>query len=154
MITIISNISDQINQAIKNTAVKINPENLAREVALDVVAIVSDRVQQRGEKTNGEKADTAAKKTTGAYSKYYGIKRKKAGREIDYIDFTFTGDMMDSFISAPIEGGAEVGFKGKSASDKAEWNEARFGELFSLSDSEDELVNKVITNRINAVLNK
>lgn len=154
MITITTNINEQIKKAIHDKVVQINPEKIAREAALDVVALISDRVQQRGEKTNGEKITTSSNKTTGAYSKYYGIKRKKSGRETDYIDLTFSGDMMGDFITAPIDGGAEVGFKGKLSSDKAEWNEARFGELFSLSDSEQELIGKVVTNRINGILNK
>lgn len=154
MITITSNITDQIKLAIKDKISQVNPEKIAREAALDAVALISDRVQQRGEKVNGEKITTPARQTTGAYSKYYGIKRQKAGRQTDYIDLTFSDDMMADFITSPVDGGAEVGFKGQSSSDKSEWNEARFGELFSLSDKETDQIGEIVNNRINGILNK
>lgn len=132
----------------------LNVEKLAREIAFDALALVSDRIQQRGEKSDGSKITSPAKTKFGAYSKGYGVKRKKAGRETDYIDLTFSGDMMGDFIVSPVNGGAEVGFKGKESSDKADWNEAKFGTIFHLSEDETQQLNDIVQSRINEILNK
>ncbi len=147
------NISSKIsllNEGLKS----VDIEKIAREAAFDAMALISDRVQQRGEKTDGTKITSPSKKKYGAYSEGYGKKRNKSGREVDYIDMTFSGDMMGDFVVEPIHGGAEIGFRGDESSDKSEWNEAKFGEMFSLSDEEVDLIQTVIQNRVNEILNK
>lgn len=171
---------EQFKQSIKiNLQQLIEGDKLLREAALDAVALISDRVQQRGLKSDNspiksEKNSVAAhknnktgkifskkKKTTTRvllstpYNEEYAAKRIKKGLEIDKIDLTFSGDMMGDFIVAP-EGktGYVIGFKGQLSSDKADWNERRFGEIFQLSNNEAKLIQDIVAKKINAILNK
>jgi hypothetical protein len=167
----------------KNVHAKINQlvdtDKVLRELAFDAVALISNRVQQYGlnseeQPMKTEKNHVAAhknfktgkvfhkrKKTTNRiiletpYSEEYAKTRIKHGREIDHIDLTFTSQMMDNFVVAP-EGktGYVVGFRGKEASDKAEWNERRFGTIFHLSQNESKKLQEIANKRINAILSK
>lgn len=130
-------------------------DKVLREVGLDAVVLISHRVQQEGKKSDGSKISTKAKKRFGAYSYEYGKKREKEGLQTKIIDQTYSGDMLGDFILAP-EGEKSyiIGFRGKTASDKAEWNERRFGKIYQLSNEESKLLSDIINKRINAILNK
>jgi len=117
----------------------INTDPELRKACFNSIVLISDRVQQRGEATDGTKMKSS---TGGAYSFDYGkYKRYNKGYQIDHVDLTYTGEMMDSLTLEP-EGNGKwiVGFGGQSASDKAEFNELRYGTIFQLSDSELDLV--------------
>lgn len=171
---------EQFKNSIKGTLEQlIQGDKLLREVALDTVVLISDRVQQKGLKSDGSpiKSDknsvsahknnktgklfSKRKKTTTRvllstpYSEEYAAKRVKKGLEIDKIDLTFSGDMMGDFIVAP-EGktGYIIGFKGQLSSDKADWNERRFGTIFQLTDSEANLIKGIVSKKINEIFNK
>lgn len=130
-----------------------NADKIFREAALNTVVLISDRVQQKGKKSNGQSITTKAKEKTGAYSKSYGKRRIKEGRQVKHIDQTFTGDMMDNLVPEP-EGKTNyvVGFRGEKPAQKAEWNEDRFGAIFELSNTELKSVLGIINNRIDAIL--
>lgn len=151
-------IESNQDEFIKNQLSALNDlksaDKILRTAALNTVVIISDRIQQRGEKTDGSKIVTSSPTKTGAYSKEYGKKRQSKGRQTSIIDMTFTdGGMMDDLTVEPSgENEYLVGFSGKQSSDKAEWNEDRFGELFSLSNSEQELVDNIIVNKVNEIL--
>jgi hypothetical protein len=155
----------------------IGLNKIIRIAALDAVAIISDRVQQRGEKTDGTpiggnknhvaahrnfktgKVFSKRKKTTSRvivstpYSEDYAIQRIKKGRQVDHVDLTFTGDMLDNFTASPSgENGYEVGFRGQKSADKSKYLEVYFGEIFSLSPSEADLSLNKIQTAVNAVL--
>jgi hypothetical protein len=174
-----TNIEQFKNNIKGELAQLIQGDKLLREIALDTVVLISDRIQQRGLKADGtpiksDKNNIAAhknfktgkifskrKKTTTRvilstpYSEEYAKKRVKKGLEIDKIDLTFSGDMMGDFIVAP-EGktGYVIGFKGQLSSDKADWNERKFGTIFQLSDSEAKLIQEKVRIKINEIFNK
>lgn len=128
----------------------INTDQEIRAACFNTIVLISDRVQQRGETTDGIKMRSKSKDVSGAYSFDYGkYQRFNKGRQIDHVDLTYTGEMMDSLTLEP-EGGGKwiVGFSGQSASDKAEFNEQYYGTIFQLSDSEmndvmDDLLNNI-----------
>ncbi len=153
---------DQVKLQIKHKLEGlIDGDKILREAALDVVVLVSDRVQQRGENSEGQKMITKSHTKKGAYSYDYGKLREdgnkkfNGGLQTDHIDLTFTGDMFNNYTIAP-EGQTSyiIGFKDKLSSDKADWNERKFGRIFQLSEKESELIKGIITKRINAILNK
>jgi hypothetical protein len=157
----------------------IDGDKLLREAAFNAVALISNRVQQEGKKSDGSliKSDknsipafknnktgkifSKRKKTTTRvllstpYNEEYAKKRFKQGLEINKVDLTFSGDMMGDFIPAP-EGktGYAIGFRGQHSSDKADWNERLFGTIFQLSTNEANLIQGIVTTKINEILNK
>jgi len=142
-------IESNLSSVIQDLSFKItsleDADKLFRVAAFDSVALISDRVQQDGLKTN----ETPIK---SFYSVGYAKKRKKKGLQTQFIDLTFSGDMMGDFVPAPIIGGWAAGFRGGKSSEKADWNEDRFGTIFNLSTDELNVVTKGINDYINAAL--
>lgn len=134
----------------------LNSDAILRQASFDLVALISDRIQQRGEMTNGEKMKTSSPYKAGAYSfDYAKYTRVKNGRQIDHVDLTFTGEMMDKFL--PSANGANeyiVGFQGKSNADKAEYNEAYYGTIFQASDDEISTVGEAVADNVNEVIRR
>lgn len=155
MFKIESNIEDVKKSIQKTLTNSIKFDQALREGALSAVALISDRVQQRGERADGSKMVTSSKEKIGAYSKPYAKQREKKGLQTSIIDQTYSGDMMGDFVPAP-EGANSyiVGFRGQLSSDKADWNERKFGKIFQLSERETKLVQGIITKRLNASSNK
>lgn len=177
---------EQFKESVKlNIKQIIDGDKILREAALDAVALISDRVQQRGMRTDGEligggkystkKLKSFSTKSGGKAFDFDSVANKKqqknrksndfdggykefreeAGRQTDFIDLTLTGDMMGDFTVCP-EGktGYVIGFRGQFSSDKADWNEAKFGTIFQLSESESKIIQSVVNKNINEILNK
>lgn len=143
-----------IDQFVKNTrdfaSEFVNTDQEIRAACFNTIVLISDRVQQRGETTDGTKMRSKSKDVSGSYSFDYGkYQRFNKGFQIDHVDLTYTGEMMDSLTLEPQGGGNwSVGFAGQSASDKAEFNEQYYGTIFQLSESEyndvmDDLLNNI-----------
>lgn len=122
-----------------------NADKLLRQAAFDTVALVTDRVQQDGLKAN----NTPIK---SFYSVAYGKKRRRKGLQTQYVDLTFTGDMLDDFLPAPLGNVFVVGFKSEKQGQIASFNEERYGLVFNLSSTESGTVIKGILNKINDTL--
>ncbi len=115
------------------------PDKIGRIAALNSVALVSGRVQNRGQNSDGN--------SIGQYSPSYASKRlkhKPSALQVDIIDLTYSGEMMDSFTFSPRGKDYVVGFSSTESGQKSDWNEERFGELFQLSNEELNLVNTEI----------
>lgn len=115
----------------------IQTEKALRKVGDDAKAYVQDRVQQRGDGVNG-RIQTKAQKTFGAYSKGWGKHRDTKGRQTSHIDLTFSGELWLSWqtlSSSPKM--TEIGFAQSEQGDKAEYLEAYFGPIFSLTKEEE-----------------
>jgi hypothetical protein len=113
-------------------------EKVMRTAGLTAVAVILNRNQQQGKNSDGSKRQSKSSKTVGAYSAGYAKKRRKKGRQIDLVDLTMSGDMLRNFnLIAADKNSAEVGFMTDAASQIAEYNEAYYGEMFILSDSEE-----------------
>lgn len=145
MITIISNI-DQVTQ---NLVLKLDSlldaDKVTRQAALDAVAIISNRVQNDGLKTDGSPIQSS-------YSDGYGKRRSKKGLQTEFVDLTFTGDMMDSLLPFQNNGDWVVGFNSAKQAQKAEWNEIRFGKVFDLSGNEIDTIQKGINERVGKII--
>jgi hypothetical protein len=113
-----------------------------RKIALNTIAVISERVQNQGKKTDNTRIRTKAEKKTGAYSKYYGKKRQKK-YQTSIIDLTVTGDLFRGLTAAPLNKNEwVVGFNDKQG-EKADGLEEYFGTIFQLSDKEIQLVTKI-----------
>jgi len=139
-------IESNMNQVLQSLIIKlddgfpIETEKALRKAADDALGYVLDRVQQRGEGVN-DRIQTKASKRYGAYSKYYGKYRDNKGRQTSFIDFTFNGDLWNSWQiinSTPTM--VEIGFNQSKQSDKAEYLEAYFGSVFALNNDEEQKV--------------
>jgi hypothetical protein len=126
---------------------RITDDRIFRTACLDSIALISQRIQNVGARTNGN--------PIGNYSPGYSKYRRKHGRQTSHIDITFTGETIDSLdFEKTSSNEYSIGFSNKSAADKAEWNEARFGDLFSLSEGEINLVGMGIENNVNAEIGR
>ena len=134
----------------------LHEDRVLRQASFDLVALISDRIQQRGEMSNGEKMKTRSKSPAGAYSFDYGkYTRVKRGRQVDHVDLTLTGDMMDNFI--PTANGLNeyvAGFQGKGPADKAEYAEAYYGTIFHASSEEIRIVSEAISDNTNEIIRR
>lgn len=134
----------------------MNSDKILRQASFDLVALITDRIQQRGELTSGDKMKTNSPYKAGAYSfDYAKYTRVKTGRQINHIDLTLTGEMMDNFLPTA-NGNNEyvIGFLGKSNADKAEWNEANFGVIFQGSNEEINQVGEAIADNVNEIIRR
>lgn len=142
---IITNISDVVKNEISRLKDLANPDLITRSAAFDTVAIISDRVQQEGKKSDNSQIKSF-------YSKGYEAKRKKNGLQTSFVDLTFTGDMINDFLPVFDGGDWVAGFVGQRNADKARWNEERFGTIFELSQNELKLIEQAILNNVNKIL--
>lgn len=118
-----------------------NLEQNSRRAAVDAVALVTNRIQQRGEGSDGQRLQTKALLRSGAYSRQHARNRSGRGRRTDQMDFTDTGDLMRGFgVIGVAPGLATTGFLSDEQADKAEYLEAYFGDSFYLSDSEQGII--------------
>lgn len=140
-----SNLTDVVNSIELKLGALNNADKLLRQAAFDTVALVTDRVQQDGLKTNNSPIKSF-------YSLRYGQKRRKRGLQTQYVDLTFSGDMLDDFLQAPLGNNFVVGFKSEKQGQIATFNEERYGLVFNLSSTELDTVIKGILNRINDTL--
>ena len=129
-------------------------ENL-REAAHDGLALIANRIQQRGQGQNGQRLRTKARKRVGAYSAYYAGKRAAAGRQVDRVDLTNTGRLFaDWKVLSSSARRATGGFDSVESADKAEYLEDYYGPIFGLSPDEQAVVVGGVEERIHVTLNQ
>lgn len=125
----------------------IDPDKILRTAAFNGMALVSNRIQQKGELTAGGKIGG------GNYSPGYEKFRQKKGRQTSLIDLTMQGDMMMAFtVVKNGKVGFSLGFSNDREYEKMKWNEDRFGVFIQLSKAEADLCFKDILNDIDNVL--
>lgn len=127
------------------------------QAASDHVAVVKNRIQQKGKDSAGNTMRTRASKKTGEYSKAYGRLRQKKGRQTARIDFTMDGDLMRDFKVFPPKIAAnnvtvEAGFSDPHQADLAGYLEAYFGPAFYPTQEEKEIIARGVSNRIKTIL--
>lgn len=139
---IISTLSNHI-QKLKSLK---DADKLLRQAVLDGVALVTNRIETKGEKSDGSKIGNS-------YNEWYAKKRQKLGRQTSFIDLSLTGQMLNNYKLLPYGStGYAMGFDNAFAGQKADWNEERFGELFIPTKEENDLIIKAVENRIKEIL--
>ena len=133
----------------------LDANKVLRAVAFETADIVSNRIQQMGQNSDGRKMVTKSPEKYGAYSKSYGkYVRKKRGFQTDIIDFTLEGDLWSAWRVFPISRkNIGVGFFGQEV-EKAKWLTDRFGKVFELTKEEKAEVLQLVTFEVNKILNR
>jgi hypothetical protein len=149
LITISTNISEvyrEFDDILKKAA---DADKVLRTVAESGKVMIVDRVQQKGEKTDGSKLKTKSNKTLGAYSAYYGKTTRLPTHRVDQVDLTLTGDMFSDFVVEPT-GQTEysIGFRGDSSAAKAEYAEDYYGPIFTPSFEEEEFILESLNRKL------
>jgi len=149
MIRLETNVEQVVTVLFSQLDALRDTDKLLREAALDATALITERVQQRGELANGGKIGG------GSYSPGYKRYRAKEGLQTSHIDLTLSGQLMDSFtVSGDGERGYVVGFSSVPQGQKAEWQEAYFGKIFILSPNESEQVLEIIRKKLDALFRR
>lgn len=130
---------------LKETLRSITQDQIYRTACLDSIALVTNRIQNEGDNSKGGKI--------GEYKPFSAKNRAKRGRQTQFIDLTDSGQMIDSLaFEKTNENEYAIGFSSKAAADKAEWNEARFGDVFALTKEEINLVTEAIEKNVGAAI--
>lgn len=127
---------------------EINLQNLINElpiivaeavltVGLDGKALIQQRVQEKGQNSNGGK--------TPDYSTLYAEKRKKKGLQTSYMDATFTGEMWRSIghVGTKNEGQnvrVTIGGRDELSQNKIDGISKRHFEVLKFSKDEEEII--------------
>lgn len=78
----------------------------------------------------------------GYVSRAYMRRRRKAGRQVGYVDLQMTGTLFDSIITGEQDDKTVVGITrtryeaGETTGQVAKYNEKRYGQIFSVSETE------------------
>ncbi len=114
-----------------------NPDKVLRQAVVTMVPEMKNRIQQDGKKSDGSQITSPSPEKFGAYSKQYGKKRAKKGRQIGHIDLTFNGDMMRNLKPGPTGPNSYgIGFLASEQRKIANYNEEKFGIIFDPTDQE------------------
>lgn len=118
-----------------------NFEKWQRIAALTVFAKHKPRIFERGLAADGSKIGNYK---DGAYKK----KRAQKGRETSYVNLEMFGSMKKDY-QVTKTGIVGFGFSNKTESDKAEWNEDRYGkDIFELTEEERRLYTQTLDELI------
>jgi len=119
-------------------------DKVLREAILDGLVLVKDRIQQHGE--------NALESPIGTYSKTWASFRSKHGRQVSYIDLTYSGDLMRNYSIIPDNNGLGIGFTSDREANKAKSLEKRFkAPIFDLSSDEQKFIEDKIEAKVNAI---
>jgi hypothetical protein len=124
-----------------------------RVIALESMEMVTTRIQQNGQDSNGNVMVTSSPSKFGAYSKAWGQKRSRNGRQTNIIDFTYSGDMFEAWRIFPLsQKSIGVGFFGEVEVAKAKYLTERFGRVFEITANERKQVLETLRIEVNKIL--
>jgi hypothetical protein len=117
-----------------------NFEREQRKAALTVFAIHKPRIFERGINANGGKI--------GEYKDGpYKAMRAKRGRETAFVNLEMFGSMKKDYQPTKV-GVVGYGFSNQKESDKADFNEERYGLIFELTPEEAALYAQLLSDQI------
>lgn len=163
MITVQSNFLEVRETILSIFADLSNIDKVLNRATFDSFVMIKQRIHQRGEKTDGtqigkystRKSIKVKKGNTTSIASYAEF-RQQLGRQIEYIDLTLTGDMLDrGFGVIKIdESTIAIGFINDESSNKARKLEQRFGAVFQNSEEELKDVIDTVLKDINDIINE
>lgn len=174
------NSQELIADQIKMFQELANADRIIKVSLLDSLAMIKNRIQQRGQKSDGSQigkyseatlnykgitgrfGSIASKKQTNARMKefgdtdefYGGYKefRESLGLQTEFVDLTLTGEMIGAFTVIPISDDSYgLGFNNAEAAKLASYHEDRYGEVFSLADEEERFIDEQIEKQIDKI---
>jgi len=111
------------------SAIEANAEVLANNTAL---GDITRRIFNEGKRSDGA---SIGQYKVGPYKN----KRENAGRQTNFIDFQFSGDLFYSIQVGNLNGKPAVGIISQKEADISESLEKRFGTVFQASDEERQI---------------
>lgn len=132
-------------------------DKILKRAVFNNLAQIKRRIQNKGNSSSGKKIGnykgTQNKTKSGKLTGWARI-RQEEGRQTKYIDLTFSGDLMRTYVVLPIdENTLALGWTNEKEYKIAGYLENRYGDIFGLSKKElrefVEDVNKEIDRIIN-----
>jgi len=144
-------LKDQLNKLNQLT----NPDKVLRLAVVTMVPEMKNRIQQDGKKSDGTLMVSPSPQKFGAYSKPYGKKRSKKGRQTGHIDLTDENDMMRDLKPGPTGPNSYgMGFLSSEQHKIAQYNEKHFGITFDPTEQELKQSLVTINKAISSILSK
>lgn len=141
----LTGLSDKLRQKFATLA---NPEYLLRPVAFDLVALMTQRIHDKG---------LASDETPiGVYSNpYLKLRQDKFKRTADAkVVISLTRQLENDWSVVEVKGGYGIGFKNQFNRDKSKWVESNYSkEIFSLSAPERSYAAKRFNELVSEQLN-
>lgn len=130
----LSGLADKIAERLSTLA---NPEYLLRPVAFDLVALMTERIHDKGQASDGSQIGTYS-------SGYMAVRQAKYKRTADTkVIISLTRQLENDWSVIKSGNGYGVGFKNKHNYDKSGWVENTYKKpIFSLSQAEREYAQK------------
>lgn len=151
---IYKSFADFANAQIRNLD-EISQNTIVRESAIVVAGAIKQRVENFGADSDGVKIETQSPQRFGAYSKSWGAKRAKKGRQTAIVDLNFTGAMWRDWKPVPTKNGWGATFVTKESMQKAFENQQIFRTLiFAPSDTEVQIGNNAMIQRVQKILKR
>lgn len=125
---------NKVNAAIRSDQIK-------RTALTTVLAVHKPRIFEKGQAEDGSKI--------GTYTKKYGERKKKLGRNPGFVNLRLTDQMMGDY--GLIQNGNDYGFGFQNSfnADKMQWNTERFGKrIAALSREEMDLLGNVFSDLV------
>lgn len=125
-------------QQLKNLNDATSANRVLREAVIGTAyPALRRRIQNDGENSAGAKMVSKTAERYGAYSKAYGKRRERKGRQTAIVDLTMDGDMMRSLKPGPTGPNSYgIGFLHDEQAEIAAYNEENFGPVFSQAETE------------------
>jgi hypothetical protein len=146
-ITIKTNLPEVLTSLGESLKTILNPQYLLRPVATEVIPMMTERIHQKGQGSDGTEI--------GSYSNGYLKKREQSGRgKSTKVIVSFTRQLENSWSVLETPNGYGIGFTNPFNAQKLRWvEEAKDKEIGNLSTAEIdyafERVNELVANALN-----
>lgn len=95
---------------------------------------------------DGKRADGSI--ISSGYSRSWALRRIKAGRQIGYMDYQYTAELLNALMVKTIDSRTKIVFATASAEKKAERLEESRAGVFAFSEAEIDKVNELIAEKL------
>lgn len=128
--------------------------SVMRQASIVVAGEIKRRVENEGKDQSGARMETSSPTKLGAYSKAWGEKRQKKGRQTGHIDLNYSGKMWGSWQPVPTDEGWGAGFISGEQAEKAAKNEKLFGPIFGPTKGEEKLGLSQVIKRFQTIMKR
>jgi hypothetical protein len=134
---------------------EIGQNTIVRESAIVIAGAIKQRIENFGADSDNVKIETKSPERFGAYSKAYGKKRAKKGRQTANVDLNFTGEMWRNWRPVPTSDGWGATFTSEKQLLIAGYQEEIFKtQIFAPTKTEVQLGNNAMIQRVQKILKR
>jgi len=151
---IYKSFADFANSQIRNLD-EIGENTIVRASAIIVAGEIKKRVENFGADTDGVAIESHSAERFGAYSKSWGAKRAKKGRQTAKVDLNYTGAMWRDWRPVPTADGWGATFTSEKQYLIAGYQEEIFKtQIFAPTKNEIKLGNNEMITRVRKILKR